>query len=79
MIKIRYHFIRLKNWFDGLASGRALISDENGNALINAPNTQNNNIPTGTYNVNYKIDFAKKRAQLRVLKQPILTRMERTC
>ena len=53
-------FYTTQNWFDGLASGRALISDENGNALINAPNTQNNNIPTGTYNVNYKIDFAKK-------------------
>ena len=53
-------FYTTQNWFDGLASGRALISDGNGNALINAPNTQNNNIPTGTYNVNYKIDFAKK-------------------
>lgn len=53
-------FYTTQNWFDGLARGRALISDENGNALINAPNTQNNNIPTGTYNVNYKIDFAKK-------------------
>lgn len=49
-----------QNWFTGLASGRSLISDTNGNVLINAPNTQDNNSPTGTYNVNYKIDFAKK-------------------
>ncbi|WP_445749818.1 TonB-dependent receptor [Polaribacter sp.] len=49
-----------QNWFDGFASGRALISDVNGNVIINAPNTQANSSPTGTYNLNYKIDFAKK-------------------
>lgn len=49
-----------QNWFNGFASGRALISDVNGNVIINAPNTQENSSPTGTYNLNYKIDFAKK-------------------
>lgn len=49
-----------QNWFNGFASGRALIRDVNGNVIINAPNTQENTSPTGTYNLNYKIDFAKK-------------------
>lgn len=53
-------FYTTQNWFDGLASGRALIKDALGNTLINAPNNITNNIPTGTYNVNYKVDFAKK-------------------
>ncbi len=53
-------FYTTQNWFDGLASGRALISDNSGNTLINAPNTQNSSFPTGTYNVNYKVDFDKK-------------------
>ena len=49
-----------QNWFDGLASGRSIITDNSGNVIINAPNTQDNTSPTGTYNLNYKIDFAKK-------------------
>ena len=53
-------FYTTQNWFDGLASGRSRISDTNGNLLINAPNTQDNTSPTGTYNVNYKVDFKKE-------------------
>ena len=49
-----------QNWFKGLASGSSVIRDNNGNILIDAPNTQDNRFPTGTYNFNYKIDFAKK-------------------
>lgn len=49
-----------QNWFNGLATGRSLISDPNGNVIINAPNSQDNTSPTGTYNLNYKVDFAKK-------------------
>jgi len=53
-------FYTTQNWFDGFASGRSRISDTNGNLLINAPNTQDNTSPTGTYNVNYKVDFKKE-------------------
>lgn len=53
-------FYTTQNWFDGFASGRSSISDTNGNLLINAPNTQDNTSPTGTYNVNYKVDFKKE-------------------
>lgn len=49
-----------QNWFKGLGDGRSLIFDNNGNTIINAPNIQNSNAPTGTYNLNYKLDFAKK-------------------
>jgi len=49
-----------QNWFTGLANGRSLVLDSNGNTLINAPNTQDNTSPTETYNLNYKLDFAKK-------------------
>ena len=53
-------FYTTQNWFEGMASGTSTISDNNGNILISAPNTQDNSSPTGTYNLNYKIDFAKK-------------------
>ncbi|MFY9242845.1 MAG: TonB-dependent receptor [Polaribacter sp.] len=49
-----------QNWFTGLGNGSAVISDVNGNELINAPNIQKSNSPTGTYNINYKVDFEKK-------------------
>lgn len=49
-----------QNWFKGLGDGRSLVFDNNGNTIINAPNIQNNDAPTGTYNLNYKLDFAKK-------------------
>ena len=55
-----------QNWFTGLANGRSLVLDSNGNTLINAPNTQDNTSPTGTYNVNYKLDFTKKGHNLEV-------------
>ena len=53
-------FYTTQNWFESLASGRALIFDNNDNILINAPNRQENNSPTGTYNLNYKLDFEKE-------------------
>lgn len=53
-------FYTTQNWFNGLASGSSRITDNNGNLLINAPNSQDNSFPTGTYNFNYKVDFAKK-------------------
>jgi outer membrane receptor protein involved in Fe transport len=53
-------FYTTQNWFEGKAKGSSLVLDGSGNQLINAPNTQNNNSPTGTYNVNYKLDFDKK-------------------
>lgn len=49
-----------QNWFKGFGSGSAVISDVNGNEIINAPNTQNTNSPNSTYNLNYKLDFDKK-------------------
>lgn len=53
-------FYTTQNWFDGFTSGTSKITDNNNNLLVDAPNTQDNNSPTGTYNVNYKVDFAKK-------------------
>ena len=53
-------FYTTQNWFNGLASGSSRITDNTGNLLINAPNSQDNSFPTGTYNFNYKVDFAKK-------------------
>ncbi|MFK8061172.1 MAG: TonB-dependent receptor [Polaribacter sp.] len=49
-----------QNWFEGSVNGSANIFDTNGNALILSPNNQKNNSPTGTYNINYKLDFEKK-------------------
>ena len=49
-----------QNWFNGAGRGTANIFDNNGTALIQAPNTQKNYSPTQTYNVNYKLDFDKK-------------------
>ncbi|MFY0603473.1 MAG: TonB-dependent receptor [Flavobacteriaceae bacterium] len=59
-------FYTTQNRFNGLASGSAIISDSNGNELINAPNSQDNKVPTGTYNMNYKVDFAKKGHNLEI-------------
>lgn len=53
-------FYTTQNWFTGTFDGRSRISDNTGNLLIDAPNAQNNKVPTGTYNFNYKVDFAKK-------------------
>lgn len=52
-------FYTTQNWFDGLGSGRTLVTS-NGTQTINAPNRQESNIPTGTYNANYKLDFEKE-------------------
>lgn len=49
-----------QNWYNGSVNGRAIIFDTNGNQLINAPNSQDNAVPTGTYNINYKVDFEKE-------------------
>ena len=53
-------FYTTQNWFEGMAQGTSTISDNNGNLQIDAPNTQRNSFPTGTYNLNYKVDFEKK-------------------
>jgi outer membrane receptor protein involved in Fe transport len=54
-------FYTTQNWFEGLASGSSRITDlTTGTLLIDAPNSQDNSFPTGTYNFNYKIDFDKK-------------------
>ena len=53
-------FYTTQNWFDGLASGRTLIN-ENGIPTSNAPNIQDNNNTSGSYNVNYKVDFTDKK------------------
>jgi outer membrane receptor protein involved in Fe transport len=55
-------FYTTQNWFDGFVSGSSRITDlmNNGNLLIDAPNSQDLSFPTETYNLNYKIDFDKK-------------------
>jgi outer membrane receptor protein involved in Fe transport len=59
--KNTFSFYTTQNWFTGTADGSSRITDlTTGNLLIDAPNEQTNKFPTGTYNVNYKVDFAKK-------------------
>ncbi len=53
-------FYTTQNWYDGLSTGRTIATDTDQNQLVNAPNVQDNYSPTGTYNINYKLDFAKK-------------------
>ncbi len=43
-----------------MVSGTSTIYDNDGNILIDAPNTQDNATSTGTYNINYKTDVDKK-------------------
>ncbi len=49
-----------QNWFTSDASGRAIITDNNGDLIEHSPNTQNNESHNQAYNVNYKHDFAKE-------------------
>ncbi|MDE0535809.1 TonB-dependent receptor domain-containing protein [Tenacibaculum sp. L6] len=49
-----------QNWFSSDASGRAIITDNNGNLIEHSPNTQNNESHNQAYNVNYKHDFTKE-------------------
>jgi len=49
-----------QNWFSSDASGRAIITDNNGDLFEHSPNTQNNESHNQAYNVNYKHDFAKE-------------------
>ena len=49
-----------QNWFSSDASGRAIITDNNGDLIEHSPNTQNNESHNQAYNVNYKHDFAKE-------------------
>ncbi|WP_435254586.1 TonB-dependent receptor domain-containing protein [Tenacibaculum sp. A30] len=49
-----------QNWFTSDASGRAIITDNNGDLTEHSPNTQNNESHNQAYNVNYKHDFAKE-------------------
>lgn len=53
-------FYTTQNWFTGSFNGSSRITDATGNLLIDAPNAQENRFPTGTYNLNYKLDFDKK-------------------
>ena len=52
-------FYTTQNRFKGGGNGRTLV-DENGLITSNAKNIQDQNNNTGTYNVNYKIDFEKE-------------------
>ena len=52
-------FYTTQNKFVGGLDGRVIVTS-NGLETINAPNSQDNESPTGTYNMNYKVDFAKK-------------------
>ncbi|WGH76533.1 carboxypeptidase-like regulatory domain-containing protein [Tenacibaculum tangerinum] len=49
-----------QNWFDSNASGRAIITDSNGDLIENSPNTQTNESHNQAYNINYKHDFEKR-------------------
>ncbi|CAM1341391.1 TonB-dependent receptor domain-containing protein [Tenacibaculum aestuarii] len=49
-----------QNWFTSDASGRAIITDNNGDLIEHSPNTQNNENHNQAYNVNYKHEFAKE-------------------
>lgn len=53
-------FYTTQNWFDGLAQGTTTVRT-NGALSSNAPNIQDTRNNTGAYNVNYKIDFDKKK------------------
>ncbi|WP_439130546.1 TonB-dependent receptor domain-containing protein [Polaribacter sp.] len=59
-------FYTTQNLFDGVANGSAIILDASGNELVNAPNEQLTSSPTGTYNINYKVDFEKEGHNLEV-------------
>tara|TARA_R110001632_G_scaffold74746_2_gene170695 strand:- start:389 stop:2821 length:2433 start_codon:yes stop_codon:yes gene_type:complete len=58
-------FYTNQNFSNAFASGRTLVS-QGGVDIINAPNTQDNESPTGVYNMNYKVDFAKEGHNLEV-------------
>ena len=49
-----------QNWFNNTTNGRALISDNNGNIINNAPNIQNSDSKNSVYNFNFKHDFDDK-------------------
>lgn len=49
-----------QNWFDSNASGRAIITDNNGDLIEHSPNTQTNESHNQAYNVNFKHDFEKE-------------------
>lgn len=53
-------FYTTQNRFDSDASGRAIITDANGDLVENSPNSQNNESKNQVYNVNFKHDFEKK-------------------
>ena len=53
-------FYTTQNSFESDASGRSLITDNNGTITNNAPNTQTSESKNQTYNVNYKHDFEEK-------------------
>ncbi|WP_417800823.1 TonB-dependent receptor domain-containing protein [Tenacibaculum sp.] len=49
-----------QNWFDSNASGRAIITDNNGDLIEHSPNTQTSDSHNQAYNVNYKHEFEKE-------------------
>ncbi|WP_428742815.1 TonB-dependent receptor domain-containing protein [Tenacibaculum sp.] len=49
-----------QNWFKSNASGRAIITDNNGDLIEHSPNTQDNDSHNQAYNLNYKHEFAKE-------------------
>ena len=49
-----------QNWFDSNASGRAIITDNNGDLIEHSPNTQASDSHNQAYNLNYKHDFEKE-------------------
>ena len=53
-------FYTTQNWFDGQVNGTTTIQDGTGNTIISTRNPQDIKSPTQTYNVNYKVDFAKE-------------------
>lgn len=52
-------FYTTQNWFTNDGNGKVLITD-NGTLFSNSRNSQSIENHTGTYNVNYKVDFKKE-------------------
>ncbi|RLJ99706.1 outer membrane beta-barrel family protein [Tenacibaculum discolor] len=53
-------FYTTQNWFDSDASGKAIVTNNNGSISSNAPNMQASESHNQAYNVNYKHDFDKE-------------------
>ena len=53
-------FYTTQNWFEGAVSGSTSITDAVGSEFIRTRNPQDQSFPTGTYNLNYKVEFDKE-------------------